>query len=194
MDSIIDVNTGELAVCSGPYKLRAMALGSCIAVMGYDAAVGLGGMVHIMLPGKSPQICENRTKYASCGIGKLISEMVDAGADFSRIEVCLVGGGNVLQKPDDTICENNIASVTSVLQAKHLPVRASVLGGTTRKSATLDIKSGRVFYTEGDSHAILLWQPAACSFCMSSLSFSNTGIVLKNVNNELSGEANAVGL
>jgi chemotaxis receptor (MCP) glutamine deamidase CheD len=71
-----------------------------------------------------------------------------------------VGAGNVLKKQDDTICKNNIDSITRLLKEKHIPVRASVLGGTERKGISLDIKNGSVYYTEGDREEKMLWKSA----------------------------------
>ena len=62
----------------------------------------------------------------------------------------LVGGGNVLNRADDTICEDNIKSTLRILKEKGLKVRARALGGTGRKSVSLDIERGTVCYTEGN--------------------------------------------
>jgi len=70
----------------------------------------------------------------------------------------LIGGGNVLKKKDDTICKENIESVTKILTEKRIPIRASVLGGVKRKGVFLDILNGRVNITEGDGKEELLWQ------------------------------------
>jgi len=156
---IIDVDTGQVAVKRGPFLLRANAIGSCIAVAAYDAKTGIAGMAHVMLPDKAPGKEMLKTKYAFDSIEYLFDLMVQAGSNPADIEVCLVGAGNVLRKDDDTICQCNIQSVTSILEERKIPIRGSVLGGTERKSALLDAETGSVSYTRADHAAELLWQP-----------------------------------
>lgn len=80
----------------------------------------------------------------------MLNQMLESGSDTNGIEVCLIGAGNVLQKEDDTICEDNINSVTMILEEKLIPVRVSVLGGYKRKSVFLDVETGSISYKEGD--------------------------------------------
>jgi chemotaxis protein CheD len=159
MKEIVDVNTGETAVQRGEFVLRAMAIGSCVVVAAYDSKTKNAGMAHIMLPGCDPgQSCEE-TKYATGGIEQMLNQMLESGSVLDDIEVCLVGAGNVLQKEDDIICEDNIKSVTTILSEKRIPVRASFLGGNKRKSISIDTETGSISYTEGDDPEKPLWQP-----------------------------------
>ena len=158
MKEVIDVNTGELAVHRGRFVLRAIAIGSCVVVAAYDLKSKIAGMVHIMLPGHAPEKSSEKVKYAADGIEQMMSRMTKSGSNTDDIEVCLVGAGNVLQKEDDTVCAANIESVTKILSEKSIPVRASVLGGTKRKSIFLDCETGSISYTEGDGQEQPLWQ------------------------------------
>ncbi len=90
----------------------------------------------------------------------MIQIITTQGANLSDLEACLVGAGNVLKKQDETICKDNIDSITQLLKEKHVPVRAAVLGGTERKSISMDIESGSVYYTEGDREEKVLWKSA----------------------------------
>jgi chemotaxis protein CheD len=141
-------------------RLTSLGIGSCVVVAAYNLRRKIGGMAHIMLPGIAPQQSLEKTKYAFDGIEQLLNQMFETGAGTDEIEVCLVGAGNVLQKKDDTICDANIESVTSFLKESLIPVQASVLGGTKRKSVflDLDVEDGRVSYTEGDEKEKTLWQ------------------------------------
>ena len=158
MKEIIDVNTGEVAVRRGRFILRAMAIGSCVVVTAYDPKTKIAGMAHIMLPGQAPENSSEKTKYAANGIEQMLTQMLESGCKIEDIEVCLIGGGNVLQKEDDTICADNIKSVTKILEGKFISVEASVMGGYKRKSAFLDVETGRFSFTEGDEIEKPLWQ------------------------------------
>ena len=155
----IEVSTGEVKTSSDGL-LRASALGSCVAVAMLDAEAGGGGLAHVMLPGASPDDRgHEHTKYAEDGIHELVHAMAAKGARPEKLVACLVGGGNVLGRDDDTICEANTRSVTLLLEELGIEVGASEVGGTLRRSVSLDVGSGRVSYTVGDSGPKLLWEP-----------------------------------
>ena len=155
---IADVNTGEVKIATEGAILRSVAIGSCIVVAAINFKRKIGAMAHIMLPGSAPQHSLEKTKYAFDGIEQLLNQIFEAGANTDETEVCLVGGGNVLKKEDDTICEANIESVTQILEGKNIPVIASVLGGTKRKSVFMDVENGYISYIEGDEKEKTLWQ------------------------------------
>ncbi len=158
MKRIIDVSTGEVQLGGEKIILRSTAIGSCIVIAAFDFKKKVGALAHIMLPGRAPQNNSDKTKYAADAIDQMLQGMTQAGANKGDIEVCLVGAGNVLEEKDDTICEQNIESTTQLLRQRQIPIRASVLGGTERKSISLDITGCKVFYTEGDGDEKLLWQ------------------------------------
>lgn len=158
MKEIIDVNTGKVGVAGTRVILRAIAIGSCIVVAAYDSTRKVGAMAHIMLPGRAPKKTSEKTKYAGDAIDEMIKGITEKGSKESDLQICLVGGGNVLKKKDDTIGQDNIESTTELLQEKHIPIRATVLGGTERKGVSLDVENGTVFYTEGDGREKLLWK------------------------------------
>ncbi|MHC4540827.1 MAG: chemotaxis protein CheD [Planctomycetota bacterium] len=159
MKQIVDVATGEVKIGRGKTTLRSVAIGSCIAVAAYDFKEKIGALAHVMLPGRAPKDkISERTKYAADAIDLMIADMTRAGANEGDIEVYLVGGANVLKRDDDTVCKNNIESVTRLLDKSNIPVRASILGGTKRKGVLLDVESGCVSYTEADEREKLLWR------------------------------------
>lgn len=157
-NDVIDVNTGQVKL-STDKTLRSLAIGSCVVVAAYDSQLKTGALAHIMLPNKAPDKATEKTKYAADAIDDMLQKLSEAGVKKENIEVCLVGGGNVLKKDDDTVCEENIKSTTRVLRENNLTIRASALGGTQRKSIFLEIGTGSVFYAKGDHAEQLLWKP-----------------------------------
>lgn len=101
---------------------------------------------------------QEKTKYAADAIEEMVNKMTDAGTSKDDIEVCLIGGANILKNDDDTICSENIRSTTELLKERQIPIKATVLGGEKRKGVCLDIESSTVFYTEGDEREKLLWK------------------------------------
>ncbi len=150
MKETVYVSSGEVKVTGKETILRSTPAGSCIVVAAYDRKKNIGAMAHIMLPGSSPKESVEKTKYAADAIDEMIKMMVQVGAKKTYIETCLAGAGNVLEKEDDTICQANIESVTSILKEKAIPVRAAALGGTSRRTVSMDVENGCVSLTEGD--------------------------------------------
>jgi len=159
MEKIVDVGTGEVKDGSKGEILKSTAIGSCVVIAAYDPERNFGVMAHVMLPGRAPKsACGESTKYAADALDEMIRIITAQGSNLCSLGVCLVGAGNVLKKQDDTVCKNNIESITQLLKEKNIPVRAAVLGGTERKGISLDIESGSIYYTEGDRGEKMLWK------------------------------------
>jgi len=160
MQKIIDVQIGEIKTGRGETILKSKAIGSCIAIAGYDSRRNIGVLAHIMLPGSAPAWKEpsEKTRYAANAIDAMLQRMKALGSKDKDIEVVLVGGGNVLNRKDDTICRDNIASTLELLRARQLSVKAHAVGGTSRRSVSLDVEDGIVSYTEGNGSEVELWR------------------------------------
>jgi len=157
MKQLVDLGVGQVSATRRPVALRTPALGSCIAVVVYSAGKGIGGMAHVMLPGRAPSSAAEKTRYAVEAIEELLERMARLGAGSDRIEAVVAGGANVLASGDDTICHKNIDSVRRTLEARGIVIRAAALGGLCRRSVSMDVTEGRVWCTEGDGQARLLW-------------------------------------
>jgi chemotaxis protein CheD len=160
MKETIDVQIGEVKAECGGVILKSKAIGSCIAIVAYDAMRKIGAMAHVMLPGRAPanKKSSERMKYAADAIDVLVNRMIQLGSRNGDIEVVLVGGGNVLDRPDDTICRDNIESALEFCGKKHMRVKAQAVGGTERRSVSLDVECGTVFYSEGNGSEVELWR------------------------------------
>lgn len=156
---IINVLTGEVKIGVQGSTLIANAIGSCIVVSAFDPDNKIGIMAHIMLPGTAPEKPNiNKLKYARNAIDTLLTLLSDQNkTSTSKLSFCLVGGGNVLQRKDDSICRDNIESVRGILNEYGLAIAAQTLGGIQRRTSKLLISSGKFYYTEGGSNDILLF-------------------------------------
>ncbi|MFC1461978.1 ATP-binding protein [Verrucomicrobiota bacterium] len=159
MKETIDVGTGEVAAGSGEVVLLSSAIGSCVVIAAYDSVKRTGALAHVMLPGKSPKPADaGRTRYAADAIEAMRRKMVALGSGWDDIEVCVVGGGNILQRPGDTVCRDNIQSVLGLLTATGFRIVAKAVGGTEGRNVSFDIGRGTVLYTEGRRQEQVLWQ------------------------------------
>jgi chemotaxis protein CheD len=158
----INVLTGELKASNENIIFKSSAIGSCVVIAGYDKKLMVGAMAHIMLPGISPEKSKSpRTRYAFNAIEDMIERMISLGADRENIEVCVVGGSNVLNREDDTICQLNINSVLKILNEKNIKIKAKSVGGTVRRGVLFDTKTGNVYHSIGSENDELL----SCFIC-----------------------------
>lgn len=162
MTEIINVLTGEVKASNENIIFKSSAIGSCVVVAAYDLKLMINAMAHIMLPGISPQKSKTpKTRYAFNAIEEMINQMVKLGADKENVEVCVVGGSNVLKREDDTICQANIDSVLEILKEKDIKIKAKSVGGTERRSVLFDTKTSKVYHSIGNENDELL----SCFLC-----------------------------
>ncbi len=151
--NIIYTSTGEVKTGRRNEILKSSGIGSCIVITAYHPGKKIGVMAHIMLPGIAPRGKDiQRTRYAADAIEEVIERMRRFEVSQEDIEVCLVGGGNVLRREEDEegVCKNIIESVTGILKEKCIRIKAQSLGGTERRSVSLDVDTGMVRYPGGD--------------------------------------------
>ena len=82
-ERVITVNMGQLEVSRWAGDvLTALGLGSCVTVCAYDPALGLAGMIHVVLPSSaiSRSTEEGPAKFADVGVPRLVEEMEKEGA------------------------------------------------------------------------------------------------------------------
>lgn len=155
---IREVLTGEVRTEDDGTVLVVSAIGSCIAVVMLDPTVRIGGIAHVMLPGKCRSDGQkDRFRYADDAITELLSQMLQKDAKKEDLVICLAGAGNVLQRPEECICTMNIESVNEVLSHLGLSVSAESLGGVQRRSVRLDIATGTVLYSVGGGRFSVLF-------------------------------------
>jgi len=154
------IKAGETGFGINDDLLVSSPLGSCVAVIAYDVKAMTGCMAHVMLPGNAfpGRKPKDQNKYAENAINYLLNRMKYAGTDLNNLHFCLVGGANVLKKRDSFIEKDVVASIYQTLLEKKMVIKAASLGGTLRRSAKLDIETGIVYYTVGNSKEMILWK------------------------------------
>ena len=146
-----NVATGHLATGTKNGIISSSPLGSCVAVIAYDKTSKTGGIAHTMLPGKSQREDKaEENKYAQNAIENLLDELKSLGGKKANIEICLVGGANVMRKEKDTIADNLIFSICEITERENLNIKRISLGGYERRTAKLNLHTGSVIFTLGD--------------------------------------------
>jgi chemotaxis protein CheD len=147
---IIELNPGDVHVARPPARLRAPALGSCVAVTLYCNISNVGGMAHVMFPSTDHYLeGEDPLKYADEAIPYLIKKMIDAGANKYNIRARLVGGAMITKDTMD-IGQMVEKSVEEELAKSELEITGRRIGGNASRTATLDMATGILWYTENN--------------------------------------------
>jgi chemotaxis protein CheD len=122
------VNIGQVAASAEAFELGTV-LGSCVAVCLYDPIKQLGGMNHILLPGKS--LKGPCTRYGVYAMEILINDIMQLGGDRKRLLAKAFGGANVIEELKRTpIGDNNVKFVREFLSTERIPLVAQRLGGS----------------------------------------------------------------
>lgn len=157
MDNLINVATAEVKKGESGNILVSIGIGSRTVVAAMNLRLHRVALAHIILPGKAPENrAPNDVKYAENTIDELLKLACNEDKDTSHIKACLVGPGNVLKNPNDSVCHSNIQPAQSILKDTGIRIDAQSLGGEFRRTVLFDIENAKVHFTEGNSNLQLL--------------------------------------
>jgi chemotaxis protein CheD len=144
----IRVKVADYAVAATG-TIATIGLGSCVAIILYDATVRVGGLAHVLLPNEAmSRDKSNPAKFPATAVPLLIGGMRALGAVHERIQAKIVGGasmfGMLLPAGGINIGERNIAAAREVLAAAKLPIVAEDIGSDYGRSVFLHLADGRV--------------------------------------------------
>jgi chemotaxis protein CheD len=129
--------------------LITIGLGSCVAILLYDAEARVGGMAHILLP--SPALSRKDSspaKFPQTAVPRLLELMAADGARPQRITARLAGGASMFAAlaPPGTIQmgERNLVAARQVLSTHRVPLVAEAVGGDFGRTVRFRVCDGRV--------------------------------------------------
>lgn len=125
-------------------------LGSCISACIHDPQLGIGGMNHFMLPvskdsesGWAGTDVDTSNRYGNFAMESLINDLLRMGAERSRLQVKVFGGGKILDAMTD-VGKGNIDFVHKYLQAERLSITSSDVGDKYPRKVNYYPASGKV--------------------------------------------------
>ncbi len=129
------------------------ALGSCIAVVVHDAANGVGGLLHYMLPESSidsEKAKKNPYMFADTGLAAMMETVEKLGGRKRGLTVWVAGGAQVLDSNGHfQIGKRNYLALRKLLWKHGLMIHAESVGGSISRTVRLELPSGRVRSREG---------------------------------------------
>lgn len=149
MINIIKVGMADLQAARHPVIITTLGLGSCVGIALYDTINKVSGLAHIMLPSSiQARNSSNVAKFADTAINELIENMMDLGADKTRIIAKLAGGAQMFsfERYSDVmrIGERNIASARQTLEKLKIPIISADTGGRHGRTIELHSSDGRL--------------------------------------------------
>lgn len=143
------VRVAELRSSGGDAVLATVGLGSCVAIMLYDAEASVGGLAHVLLPSRSlSRSGENPGRFPQTAVPALLAEMLALGAEHRRLVARLAGGASMFSNlvPAGTMQmgERNVIAAREVLNQLSIPISAEAVGGSRGRSVWFHVGAGRV--------------------------------------------------
>jgi chemotaxis protein CheD len=142
----IKVSIAEYAVASAG-TLTTSGLGSCLGIAIYDPENGIGSLLHPMLPYRDGDDSRPPERFVDSGIGVVLEELLEAGADRSVLRAKMTGGAAVVDfgnDDGDSIGDRNVAAAREVFADRGIDVVGEEVGGSCGRTMRVDAATGAV--------------------------------------------------
>ena len=147
MKKHIGIHIGEYYASKEPAVIHTL-LGSCVAVCLLDPVNQIGGMNHILLPGKADMMrFDESARYGINAMELLINRILGLGGNRLRLVAKVFGGGNVIAaiSGNHAMGEKNVSFVLDFLKVEGIRVVSKDTGGTDTRRIYFHTDTGDVF-------------------------------------------------
>ena len=143
------MKVADWAAERGDGVLVTLGLGSCVAIMLYDAETKAGAMAHVLLPSISlARDITNRAKFPETAVPMLVERLKALGADPRRLVAKLAGGasmfGQLVTPGTIQMGERNVLASRSALRTAAIPIVREAVGGERGRTVRFHVRDGRV--------------------------------------------------
>jgi chemotaxis protein CheD len=118
-------------------------LGVCVAIAIADDELGIGGIVHAMLPNSrlDPRRAGARPgTFVDTGIARLVEDLLAQGALRGRLTAWLAGAAKISIDPGALkVGEQNLQAAEIALADAKVPVLATAVGGRESRAMRLEV-------------------------------------------------------
>jgi chemotaxis protein CheD len=147
--STVYVKIGEYRIARNPEILACVGLGSCLAIVLYDAQNRIGGVAHTLLPRREEaKDSSNPAKFVDSAVHDLLQELMKQGSVPPKIEAKIFGGANMfpdlLRQPISQIGERNLLQAHEELAKWKIKIAAQDVGGSRGRTIHFNSRDGTV--------------------------------------------------
>ncbi len=143
----VNIHIGGLFVSGQPVVIQTL-LGSCVAACLYDPSSGIGGMNHILLPGKTAiGQFDHSARYGINAMELLINEIMKMGGKRKKLISKVFGGGHIISSINENISPGprNARFVMEFLATEGIPVTGRDTGGYNARRVYFRTDTGDVY-------------------------------------------------
>jgi chemotaxis protein CheD len=155
---IVDISAGEIS--GNPEdEIITYSLGSCLGITVFDPVVGIGGMIHCMLPLSKTDREKAKIKpymFVDTGMSMLLSELFQMGVTRENAIVQVAGGARSLDKKNlFKIGERNFTVLRKILWKNNMLIKSKDVGSNKTRTVRMDIATGNVYVKSGGIETLL---------------------------------------
>ncbi|MBN2233035.1 MAG: chemotaxis protein CheD, partial [Deltaproteobacteria bacterium] len=141
----VRIHIGEYYASDTPTVIHTV-LGSCISVCLHDPARQIGGMNHILLPGRADlEHFDTAARYGINAVELLINRIMQVGGDRRRLVAKVFGGAGMLSAVGSQMGRKNSDFVFAMLQEERIRVVTHDVGGTDSRTIYFHTDTNEVF-------------------------------------------------
>jgi chemotaxis protein CheD len=147
MKKKINIHIGGLYASRRPAVIETV-LGSCVAVCLHDRVARIGGMNHILLPGRADlKRFDNVARYAINAMEMLINRLMNLGGERPYFTAKVFGGAHILPaiSSEHWVGAKNSEFVLEFLKTEAIVVVSQDLGGHDTRKIYFHTDTGEVF-------------------------------------------------
>ena len=140
------IGIGEYEASKGPLIIHTI-LGSCVAACLFDDRNRIGGMNHILLPGKAKlHEYDSSTRYGINAMELLINSIMKLGGERKFLKAKIFGGAHIIPtiSVENSIGRLNSEFVISFLKDERIRIINSDVGGTETRKVIFNTHTGEV--------------------------------------------------
>lgn len=138
----IYLHPGKVFSSSSPCVVTTI-LGSCVAIVLWDEAAGVGGLNHYLLP-LWARVHEDTLRFGNVAFERLLDDVLARGAVRSRLRAKVFGGACLLASEERAhhLGAKNVDVARSLLAAARIPIVAEDVGGRRGRKLIVHTDTG----------------------------------------------------
>ena len=143
----ISINIGEYHASKKPVVIHTL-LGSCVSVCLIDEKRRIGGMNHILLPGRADmRHFDEPARYGINAMELLINRILALGGNRRQLAAKVFGGGNVISSipSDKAVGKKNVDFILEFLRLEGIRILKKDVGGTDTRKIYFHTDTGKVY-------------------------------------------------
>ncbi|MFP4476029.1 MAG: chemotaxis protein CheD [Desulfatibacillaceae bacterium] len=144
---LVTISIGEFHASAQPRVIETQ-VGSCIAVCLHETRMRIGGMNHVLVPGRADFAHHNRASYYAVNIMELlINRIVSLGGRRAHLTAKVFGGARMLEVLATNGCPGtkNARFLLEYLEKENIPVLASDLNGDNARHVLFHTDTGHAY-------------------------------------------------